>query len=75
MKIHCDVRFLDGRDVYEKGDIRVVSDERGVYFVGNGWAHDVTPGDAYATTAENSATGETSLDVQNVTQTQEVKYG
>lgn len=41
MKIEALERFLDGTNVYEKGDVRTVSDEDGAYFVGNGWAEDV----------------------------------
>lgn len=41
MKIQATTRFLDGTDVFEIGDQRTVSDERGAYFVGNGWAVDL----------------------------------
>ena len=41
MKIEALERFLDGTNVYEKGDVRTVPDEDGAYFVRNGWAKDV----------------------------------
>ena len=40
MKIICDTTFLDGRDRFEKDDQRTVDDERGAYFIANGWAHE-----------------------------------
>lgn len=41
MKIKAITTFLDGTDRFEKDDERTVSDERGAYFVANGWAEDV----------------------------------
>lgn len=41
MKITCLTTFLDGRDRFEKDDVRTVDDERGAYFVSNGWAAEV----------------------------------
>lgn len=38
MKIEILETFLDGRDRYEEGEVREVSDEFGVYFCGCGWA-------------------------------------
>jgi len=41
MKIEVLEFFLDGKDRYEEGDIRTVSQEDGEYFCSNGWAEDV----------------------------------
>lgn len=38
MKILCKCSFKHGRDAFEQGDIRTVSDEDGEYFLSNGWA-------------------------------------
>lgn len=38
MKIVCLTTFLDGRDRYEEGDTRTVSDKDGQRFIKNGWA-------------------------------------
>ncbi len=40
MKIEVLNTFLDGTEKFESGDVRTVSDERGAYFVANGWAKD-----------------------------------
>lgn len=61
MKIEALSTFLDGRERFEQGDIRTVDDAKGAYFVGNGWAQDITGGDAVA-----PSVGETDLAVQNV---------
>lgn len=58
MKIVCTTTFLDGRDRFEAGEVRVVDDSAGARFVANGWARE--PG-ADAVTA---STGDTTLDVQ-----------
>lgn len=44
MQIECLTTFLDGRERFEKGDVRTVDDERGAYFIEQGWA--VEPGGA-----------------------------
>lgn len=38
MKITCLTTFLDGAERFEKDDVRTVEDERGAYFVDQGWA-------------------------------------
>ena len=57
MKIKATATFLNGTDRFEKDDERTVSDERGAYFVANGWAEDVAgrvaTGEAAATTDLN----------------------
>lgn len=40
MKITCTSTFLDGRDRFEAGETRVVDDDRGRYFIAQGWATD-----------------------------------
>ena len=42
MKIEVIELFLDGKDRFEPTDIRTVDDERGAYFVNNGWAKDLS---------------------------------
>jgi hypothetical protein len=61
MKIEILETFLDGRDRYEKGEIREVSDESGVYFCGCGWAKDV---EGKVETAERQKTGDVRLDIR-----------
>ena len=42
MKIKCLTTFLDGTERFETDDIRTVPDGRGAYFVGAGWAEDIS---------------------------------
>ncbi len=69
MKIICDTTFLDGRDRFEKDDQRTVDDERGAYFIANGWAHEAG--------AEPSAAqaGDVTLDIRNTGSSQEASHG
>lgn len=60
MKIKATTLFLDGADRFEAGDERTVSDERGAYFVANGWAEDVA---GRVATVEAAAT--TDLNINN----------
>lgn len=60
MKIQVLSTFLDGTDRFEKDDERTVSDERGAYFVANGWAEDVA---GRVATVEAAAT--TDLNINN----------
>lgn len=69
MRIHCLTPFLDGTDRFEKDDHRTVDDERGARFVAAGWAV-AEGGEAVA-----PAGGSADLDIQNVTQGQEVVNG
>lgn len=67
MKIQCLTTFLDGKDRFEKDDVRTVDDERGARLVAAGWAVDtegrVAPG-AQSSSADlvinsaSSATGD-----------------
>lgn len=41
MRIKATQRFKDGRDTFEAGDEWTDTDERGAYFVKNGWAVEV----------------------------------
>jgi hypothetical protein len=63
MKIKCLTFFLDGKDGFEKDDIRTVDDERGAYFVANGWAEDTAGRVATGTTNE----GVTDIAIDNST--------
>lgn len=40
MRINVLETFLDGRDRYERGEVRNVPEAKGAYFVGLGWAED-----------------------------------
>lgn len=60
MKIKATTTFLDGTDRFEKDDERTVSDERGAYFVANGWAEDAA---GRVATVEAAAT--TDLNINN----------
>ena len=64
MKILCLTTFLDGRDRFEKDDVRSVPDEDGARFIAHGWAQE-QGGEAVAAAAP--ATGETTLTIQNGT--------
>jgi len=63
MKIEALTTFLDGRDRYEAGDIRTVSDEDGARFCAAGWAKDIT---GAAATGEATA-GTVDLAIRNST--------
>lgn len=69
--IVCDTTFLDGRERFEKGETRVVDDDRAAFFLRSGWVHE-----AGGVPAEgDTATTDTSLDVQSVTHNQESRHG
>ena len=61
MKIEALSTFLDGRERFEKGDIRTVDDAKAAYFVENGWAKDITSDVVVA-----PFVGDTDLAIQNV---------
>lgn len=60
MKIKAITTFIDGTDRFEAGDQRTVEDERGAYFVGNGWAIDLA-GQA----VEGETAASTDLNINN----------
>lgn len=62
--------FLDGRDRYEAGDSRTVSDADGERFIKNGWA--VPTGGAVE---HVDAPAEVTLEVQNLVHPQGVSHG
>lgn len=64
MKIKVITRFLDGTDSFEIDDQRTVSDERGAYFVKNGWAVDVA-----GNVASGQADAAVDLNIHNATTT------
>lgn len=68
MKITCLTTFIDGRDRFEKDDVRTVDDERGAYFVANGWA---TSGAAPVVVEPSDVT----LEVQDSVMGQEADHG
>lgn len=69
MRITCTTTFLHGRDRYEQGDTRTVSDEDGAYFISNGWAaeggSDPVP----------AAAGDVTLAIHDAAHDQEAKHG
>lgn len=70
MRIHCTTTFLHGRDRFEAGDVRTVSDEDARYFIGNGWATEV---DGEAAPAADLPP--ISLDIHSATHAQEARHG
>jgi hypothetical protein len=74
MKIICDTTFLDGVDRFEAGDARTVDDQRGAYFVANGWAHPAGAEPA-AEPAAAAAADSVTLAVNNGTLGQAVRHG
>lgn len=70
MRIHCTTTFLHGRDRFEAGDVRTVSDDDARYFIGNGWATEV--GGEAAPAADLPPI---SLDIQSATHAQEASHG
>jgi hypothetical protein len=71
MKIKVLNTFLDGRDRFEKDDVRTVSDEEGARFVGNGWAEDVSG----AIPTGETAAGGTDLTIASGMHAKEVNHG
>ena len=70
MKIEVLKLFLHGRDRFEAGDIRTVSDEDGAYFVKNGWAKPAgTP------TPASPSPAAVKLDIKSATHAQEARHG
>ena len=61
MKIEILETFLDGKERYEKGDTRTVSEENGAYFCAMGWASDV---DGKVATGARQQNGEARLDIR-----------
>lgn len=70
MKITCLTTFLDGADRFEKDDTRTVSDERGAYFISNGWA-----AEAGTQAAAAPAGGDVTLKVKNASSGQGAVHG
>lgn len=71
MKIKVLNTFLDGRDRFEKDDVRTVSDEDGARFVGNGWAEDVSG----AVVTGEAAGDAGDLNINPVNHAQEATHG
>ena len=63
MKIEALTTFLDGRDRFELGDVRTVSDEDGARFCAAGWAKDISG----AVPTGDAATGTADLAIHNST--------
>lgn len=68
MKITCLTAFKEGRDLFEKDDVRTVPDEDGARFIANGWA--VAGGEPVA-----PADGVVTLDVQDAQMGQDANHG
>lgn len=70
-RIVCDTTFLDDRDRFEAGEIRVVDADRAQRFISAGWAHradDQAP-------AAPQVSGPAQLDVQGSVIGQEARHG
>jgi hypothetical protein len=65
MRIKCLTTFLDGAERFAADDIRTVPDERGAYFVANGWAEDLSG----TVSTGDMITGDTTLAVDSSTVT------
>ena len=63
MKIEALTTFIIGRDRFEAGDVRTVSDESGAFYCDCGWAKDITG----QTTTGTQADGSVDLAIQNAT--------
>jgi hypothetical protein len=63
MKIEALTTFLDGRDRFEAGDVRTVSDEDGARFCAAGWAKDISG----TVPTGDAATGSADLAIHNAT--------
>ncbi|MBL8360717.1 MAG: hypothetical protein JNN18_09515 [Rubrivivax sp.] len=70
-RIVCDTTFLDDRDRFEAGEVRVVDADRAARFIAAGWAHLVD--DQAAAAPAGSTT--TQLDVHGSVIGQEVRNG
>ena len=70
MRIHCTTTFLHGRDRFEAGDVRTVSDADARYFIDNGWAAELG-----AEPAAAAPPHPVSPHIQSTTPAQEAKHG
>lgn len=61
MQIEILETFIDGRDRYEKGEVRSVSDENGRYFCACGWVRDIS---GEVPTADRQKTTDVRLDIR-----------
>ena len=75
MKINVLTTFRHGKVEFTKDEVRIVDDEVGAQFVANGWATDTAGGVAIASVSSPESTLEPTLDIQNVTTSQEVRHG
>lgn len=73
IKIECKAPFLHGRERFEQGDVRSVSEEDGAYFIAQGWAAE--PGTELPIPLPLATDGDASLVIDNVTQGQEASNG
>lgn len=71
MRIKCLTTFLDGSDRFERDDLRTVDDERGAYFIAQGWA----AAEGAATPATLPEQGNAVLDIHDATMSPEVQHG
>lgn len=63
MKIEALETFLDGRNRFEKGDVRTVPDKDGAYFCEMGWAKDT---DGIVSTGARDSGSEVRLDIRDI---------
>lgn len=71
MRIKCLTTFKDGRDRFDADDVRSVDDDRGAYFIANGWA--VQHG--AEAEAQQQPQGDAALDIQGGAMGQGVSNG
>lgn len=69
MQIKCLTTFLDGRDRFEQGDTRAVSDEQADRFIAAGWASSLDG------QAVQPAAGATDLVIHKARQGTKAKHG
>jgi hypothetical protein len=60
MRIEVKMDFLEGTDRFLAGEVRVVSDELGAYFIENGWASE------FGQPAAEPPKDPTTLDIKSV---------
>lgn len=72
MRFKSTTVFLDGADRFEVEDQRTISDERGAYFVANGWGVDL---DGRVAVEPHGGVKESTLDIHNTVMGQEAANG
>lgn len=74
MWIRCKTDYLDGRDRFNAGELRLVSDERGMFYIYEGWAEEA-PSPNLTDLPEAGEGTSTDLDIQSGTLALGDNYG